>query len=438
MPDISSRKRIKRRIIERIEARSARISVVGLGYVGLPLAVSFAEAGFAVVGIDTDQEKVEGLRQNVSHVPDVPSERLHKLPAEKLEFHSAHERVVECDAVIICVPTPLGKTRDPDLSYLIRASDAVSEFLQAGMLVILESTTYPGTTEELVQPILESSGLRAGSDFFLAFSPERIDPGRSDFILTNTPKVVGGVTLDCLEVAVMLYRQIVNRVVKVSSTQAAEMVKLLENTFRAVNIALVNEIAIMCDKLDLDVWEVVGAAATKPYGFMPFSPGPGVGGHCIPLDPHYLSWKLKTLNYNARFIQLAGEINSQMPEYWTAKIQDALNDQGQSVKGSRILLLGVAYKKDVDDVRESPALDMIELLRQKKADLAYFDPYVPSLHFEGFALQCESDLVTALKRADCTVVVTDHTSFDWEEVRRCSRLIVDTRHVNELSGGRDG
>ena len=437
MPDIPSRNRIKRRIIERIEARSARVSVVGLGYVGLPLAVSFAEAGFAVVGIDTDQEKLEGLRQDVSHVPDIPSERLRKLPAEKLTFHSAHARAGKCDAVIICVPTPLGKTRDPDLSCLIRASESVSEHLQSGMLVILESTTYPGTTEELVQPILESSGLRAGSDFFLAFSPERIDPGRSDFILTNTPKVVGGVTPDCLEAAVMLYRQIVDRVVEVSSTQAAEMVKLLENPFRAVNIALVNEVAIMCDKLDLDVWEVVEAAATKPYGFMPFSPGPGVGGHCIPLDPHYLSWKLKTLNYNARFIQLAGEINSQMPEYWTTKIQDALNDRGQSVKGSRILLLGVAYKKDVDDVRESPALDMIELLRQKRADLAYFDPYVPSLHFGGFELQCESDLVRALKRADCTVVVTDHTSFDWEEVRRYSRLIVDTRHISELSGDRD-
>ncbi len=438
MPNIPSRSRIKHRIIERIEARSARITVVGLGYVGLPLAVSFAEAGFSVVGIDTDREKLEGLRQNVSHVPDVLSERLHNLPAAKLKFHSAYQRVGECDAVVICVPTPLGKTRDPDLSYLVRASESVAKHVQAGMLVILESTTYPGTTEELVRPILESSGLNVGCDFFLAFSPERIDPGRSDFTLTNTPKVVGGVTPDCLEAAVMLYRQIVDSVVEVSSTQAAEMVKLLENTFRAVNIALVNEIAIMCDKLDLDVWEVVAAAATKPYGFMPFSPGPGVGGHCIPLDPHYLSWKLKTLNYNARFIQLAGEINSQMPEYWTAKIQDALNDRGQSVKGSRILLLGVAYKKDVDDVRESPALDIVELLRQKRADLAYFDPYVPSLHLDGFELHCESDLVTALQEADCAVVVTDHTSFDWEEVRRYSRLIVDTRHVNELSGGLDG
>ena len=425
---------MKRRIIERIEARSARVSVVGLGYVGLPLAVSFAEAGFSVVGIDSDQEKLEGLRQGVSHVPDVPSERLR---GQKVEFCSSYAKIGECEAVIICVPTPLGKTRDPDLSYLIRASESVSEYLRPGTLVVLESTTYPGTTEELVQPILESPDLRVGRDFFLAFSPERIDPGRSDFVLTNTPKVVGGVTSACLEVAVSLYRQIVERVVQVSSTQAAEMVKLLENTFRAVNIALVNELAIMCDKLALDVWEVVEAAATKPYGFMPFSPGPGVGGHCIPLDPHYLSWKLKTLNYNARFIQLAGEINSQMPDYWTSKIQDSLNDQGQSVKGSRILILGVAYKKDVDDVRESPALDMIEILRQKGADLAYFDPHVPSLHFDGFELRCEPDLATALKRADCTVVVTDHTSFDWEEVRQWSRLIVDTRHVTELSGGPD-
>ena len=437
MPENPLANRMKHQIIERVVARSARVSVVGLGYVGLPLAVSFAEAGFSVLGIDNDQEKLEGLRQGVSHVPDVPSERLAKLPSERVEFRSTCEGISECQAVIICVPTPLGKTRDPDLSFLIRAGESVSEYLRAGTLVVLESTTYPGTTEELVQPILESSDLRVGRDFFLAFSPERIDPGRSDFVLTNTPKVVGGVTPVCLEVAVMLYRQIVDRVVEVSSTQSAEMVKLLENTFRAVNIALVNELAIMCDKLDLNVWEVVEAAATKPYGFMPFSPGPGVGGHCIPLDPYYLSWKLKTLNYNARFIQLAGEINSQMPDYWASKIQDSLNDRGQSVKGSRILILGVAYKKDVDDVRESPALDMIELLRQKGADLSYFDPHVPGLHFDGFELLCEPDLATALKRADCTVVVTDHTSFDWQEVRRNSRLIVDTRHVAELSGGQN-
>ncbi len=424
---------MKRQIIERTVARSARVSVVGLGYVGLPLAVSFAEAGFSVVGVDSDQEKLEGLRQGVSHVPDVSSEQLGGLRGEKVEFCSTYETIGECDAVIICVPTPLGKTRDPDLSYLIRASESVREYLRAGTLVVLESTTYPGTTEELVQPILESSDLRVGRDFFLAFSPERIDPGRSDFTLTNTPKVVGGVTPDCLELAAMLYRQIVDRVVEVSSTQAAEMVKLLENTFRAVNIALVNELAIMCDKLDLNVWEVVEAAATKPYGFMPFSPGPGVGGHCIPLDPHYLSWKLKTLNYNARFIQLAGEINSQMPEYWEGKIQDALNDRGQSVKGSRILILGVAYKKDVDDIRESPALDVMELLRKKGAEVTYFDPHVPSFHLDGVELLCEPDLNTALKRADCTVVVTDHTSFDWSEVERSSRLIVDTRNVRELS-----
>ena len=288
MPDNDLSNRMKRQIVERIEARSARVCVVGLGYVGLPLAVSCAEAGFSVLGIDNDQEKSEGLRQGVSHVPDVSSERLRGLSREKAEFCSTYEKIGECDAVIICVPTPLGKTRDPDLSYLIGASESVGEHLQAATLVVLESTTYPGTTEELVQPILESSDLRVGRDFFLAFSPERIDPGRSDFILTNTPKVVGGVTPVCLEVAVSLYRQIVDRVVQVSSTQSAEMVKLLENTFRAVNIALVNELAIMCDKLALDVWEVVEAAATKPYGFMPFSPGPGVGGHCIPLDPALL------------------------------------------------------------------------------------------------------------------------------------------------------
>ncbi len=438
MPEGSPRDLLRHRTIERIEDRSARISVVGLGYVGLPLAASFVEAGFSVVGIDTDREKVEDLRKGVSHVPDVPSSRLRELPGEKFEFQSTYELVGECDAVIICVPTPLGKTRDPDLSCLIQASESVTRFLKTGMLVALESTTYPGTTEELVQPILESGGLSATRDFFLAFSPERIDPGRSDFTLTNTPKVVGGVTPDGLDTAAFLYGQIVAKVVRVSSTRAAEMVKLLENTFRAVNIALVNEIAIMCDKLDLDVWEVVEAAATKPYGFMLFTPGPGVGGHCISLDPHYLSWKLKTLNYNARFIQLAGEINSQMPEYWAAKIQDALNDRGQSVKGSRILLLGVAYKKDVDDVRESPALDILELLRQKGAELAYFDPHVSSLHFNGLELQCEPDLSAALKRADCTVVVTDHTSFDWKEVKRSSRLIVDTRHVDDLCGDEDG
>lgn len=421
----------KEALMQQIESRAAQVAIVGLGYVGLPLAVSFAEAGFPVVGIDIDSRKIEALREGGSHVSDVPSDRLRKLSG-RIEFHSGYAAIGDCDVVIICVPTPLGKTRDPNLSYLVRAGESVGEHLHSGMLVVLESTTYPGATEELIQPLLESSGLCAGNDFFLAFSPERIDPGRSDYVLTNTPKVVGGVTPHCLEAVSFLYDQVVEKVVKVSSTRAAEMVKLLENTFRAVNIALVNEIAIMCDKLELDVWEVVEAAATKPYGFMRFAPGPGVGGHCIPLDPHYLSWKLKTLNYNARFIQLAGEVNSLMPEYWVEKIQDALNDRGTSVRGRMILVLGVAYKKDVDDVRESPALDMMELLRQKGAHLAYFDPHVPRLDLDGLELQCESDLISALQAADCTVVVTDHTLFDWKAVSQYSRLIVDTRHVAQL------
>lgn len=418
-----------RSLIERIENRTARVSVVGLGYVGLPLAVSFAEAGLSVVGIDIDERKAAGLTEGHSHVRDVPDERLQRLPPERIEFLSSYESLATADVVIICVPTPLGKTRDPDLSFLIHATESISSFLHAGMIIVLESTTYPGTSEELVLPLLESSGLTAGTDFFLAFSPERIDPGRSDFTLENTPKVVGGLTPDCLMVAAALYRQVVEDVVEVSSTQTAEMVKLLENTFRAVNIALVNEIAIMCDKLNIDVWEVVRAASTKPYGFMPFSPGPGVGGHCIPLDPHYLSWKLKTLNYNARFIQLAGEINSQMPEYWVAKVQDTLNAGGRSVKGSLVLILGVAYKKDVDDVRESPALDIIELLRSKGAEVAYFDPHVLELKLDGLHLACEPDLPSALARAHCTVIVTDHSQFDWDLVATESSSVVDTRNV---------
>jgi UDP-N-acetyl-D-glucosamine dehydrogenase len=331
------------------------------------------------------------------------------------------------------VPTPLNKTRDPDVRYLIAAGESVAQHVHPGMLVVLESTTYPGTTEELLLPLLverpHARALRVGTDFFLAFSPERIDPGNRQYTVENTPKVVGGVTPACRDVAVALYSQIIERIVPVSSTRAAEMVKLLENTFRAVNIALVNEIAIMCDKLGLDVWEVIEAAATKPYGFMKFTPGPGVGGHCIPLDPHYLSWKLKTLNYNARFIQLAGEINSEMPRYWVQKVADALNEAGKPVKGSRVLVLGVAYKRDVDDVRESPALDIIELLRQKGADVRYHDPYVPAISHNDYNLAAETDLSAALAAADCVVVVTDHSTYDWPAIARQARLIVDTRHA---------
>ena len=424
----------KEALLAAIQDHSARIAVVGLGYVGLPLAVAFAERGFRVVGLDVDKRKVDALNCGRSYVEDISSERLAHLaatvPSEaRLQATSDYAALDSCAATIIAVPTPLGKSRDPDLRYVVAAGEAVGRHMHAGMLVSLESTTYPGTTEELLRPALEGGGLRAGEDYFLAFSPERIDPGRRDWTVETTPKVVGGVTAACREVAVALYGQVIERVIPVSSSRAAEMVKLLENTFRAVNIALVNEIAIMCDKLGLDVWEIIDAAASKPYGFMKFTPGPGVGGHCIPLDPYYLSWKLKTLNYNARFIQLAGEINSEMPRYWVDKVQDALNEAGKAVKGSRVLVLGVAYKKDVSDVRESPALDVIELLRQKGADVRYHDPYVSAIEHNGHSLQSEADLMAALAAADCLVIATDHSSYDWEVIRKRARLIVDTRHA---------
>ncbi len=439
---------MKDQLLQKIETRTARVAVVGLGYVGLPLVVAFAERGFPVVGIDVDAAKVASLNRGESYVQDISSARLADIRAKAGFCATAdYAALDDCDAAIICVPTPLNKTRDPDVRYLIAAGEAVAKHVHPGMLVVLESTTYPGTTEELLLPMLlrrgdkEQGGHGAGpassrpvtwtpgQDFFLAFSPERIDPGRTDYVVENTPKVVGGLTPACREVAVALYAAAIHRIVPVSSTQAAEMVKLLENTFRAVNIALVNEVAIMCDKLGIDVWEVVDAAATKPYGFMKFTPGPGVGGHCIPLDPHYLSWKLKTLNYNARFIQLAGEINTEMPRYWVEKVQDALNDAGKSLKGSRVLVLGVAYKKDIDDLRESPALDIIELLRAKGADVRYHDPYIPSLMHNSYGLTSEPDLDAALDAADCVIIVTDHSAYDWPAVFRRARLVVDSRHV---------
>jgi UDP-N-acetyl-D-glucosamine dehydrogenase len=460
---------MKNQLLSKINDHTAVVSVIGLGYVGLPLAVAFAERGFPVVGIDVDERKADSLNRGCSYVQDIPSTRL--LPLIKSPYTVEGERVVQweeelpvapghffattdyavlrhCDAAIICVPTPLNKTRDPDVRYLIQAGESVAKHIHPGMLVILESTTYPGTTEELLLPMLserpassrpatsqarDQQSWVVGCDFFLAFSPERIDPGRTDFTVETTPKVVGGVTPACREAAVALYSQIVARVVPVSSTQTAEMVKLLENTFRAVNIALVNEAAIMCDKLDIDVWEVIEAAATKPYGFMKFTPGPGVGGHCIPLDPHYLSWKLRTLNYNARFVQLAGEINSEMPRYWVEKVQDALNRAGKPLKDSRVLVLGVAYKKDIDDVRESPALDILELLRTKGADVRYHDPHVPVILHNGQGFTSEPDLDQALHNADCVVIVTDHSAYDWSAVARQARLIVDTRHVSNPS-----
>ncbi len=422
-------------LLAKVRDHSAAITIIGLGYVGLPLAVAFAERGFSVAGVDVDERRVRSLAAGHSHVQDVPSARLAQLLASKA-FHPTTDLDVlaESDVAIICVPTPLGKTRDPDMRHVIAAGESLARRVHPGMLVVLESTTYPGTTEELLLPMLtqrpDGRRLCAGTDLFLAFSPERIDPGRTDYTVENTPKVVGGVTSACREVAVALYSQAITTVVPVASTRTAEMVKLLENTFRAVNIALVNEVAIMCDKLGIDVWEVVEAAATKPYGFMRFTPGPGVGGHCIPLDPHYLAWKLRLLNYNARFIQLAGEINSAMPKYWVEKVQDALNDAAKPVKGSRILLLGVAYKKDVGDVRESPALDIIELLRAKGAEIHYHDPYVPRIAHNGFSLISEPDLEPAIATADCVVIATDHSAYDWPAIHSQARLVVDTRHTS--------
>jgi UDP-N-acetyl-D-glucosamine dehydrogenase len=426
---------IKSTLLRKIEDRSALLGVIGMGYVGLPSAVAFAEAGFRVVGVDVDAAKVEALNRGESYVEDVPAAHLRPLVAQgRLRASTEYADLRAADAIMICVPTPLRKTKDPDVSYIISAADSIVAQGGGGRgkLIVLESTTYPGTTEELILPRLLQNGDRAGRDFFLAFSPERIDPGRTDFTFRTTPKVIGGVTPACLEVALALYGAVVAQPVPVSSTAAAEMVKLLENTFRAVNIGLVNEVALMCDKLGLNVWEVVEAAATKPYGFMKFTPGPGLGGHCIPIDPHYLSWKLKTVNYNARFIELAAEVNSHMPEYVVGKVTDALNAERKAVNGSHILILGVAYKPDISDVRESPALDVIHLLQERGATVSYHDPYVADLTHEGFDLRSEDLTDATLRQADCVVVVTDHAGYDWKWIGGQAGLIVDSR--NALKG----
>ncbi len=419
-------------LTRRIEQREAHIAVIGLGYVGLPLAVVFAEAGHRVTGIDIDTSKVETINRGESHIDDIPQARVAPLvQAGLLSATSDFAVLSECDAVSICVPTPLNKTGDPDISYIISATDAIARYLHTAMLIVLESTTYPGTTAEVILPRLceNVDGLEVGEHFFLCFSPERVDPGREDWTTRNTPKVMGGVTPACMRAGQTLYETAIERVVPVSSTQAAEMVKLLENTFRAVNIGLVNEVLLMCDRLELDAWEVIEAAATKPFGFMKFTPGPGLGGHCIPIDPLYLSWKLKTLNYNARFINLASEINRAMPHYWVTKVQDALNDAGKAVRGARVLILGVAYKRDVDDVRESPALDIIDLLVGKGAEVRYHDPYVAALAYNDTRMQRVESLEPALAEADCVVIVTDHSSYDWAHIHCTARLLVDTRHT---------
>ncbi len=420
----------KEKFLTKIASREARIGVVGLGYVGLPLAVAFAEAGFRVVGVDTNQHKVQLLNEGKSYVEDVPALQLEPvLESGHLLASSDYRDLTEVDAISICVPTPLRKTGDPDISFIIDAADKIAEIGGNGKLIVLESTTYPGTTEEIILPRLIGNGDIVGQDVFVAFSPERIDPGRNDYSIFTTPKVIGGVTPHCLEVAVALYGTIVAKTVPVSNTATAEMVKLLENTFRAVNIGLVNEVALMCDKLDLDTWEVVEAAATKPYGFMPFYPGPGLGGHCIPVDPMYLSWKLRTLNYTARFIELAAEINGHMPEYVVSKIADALNDECKPLRGSKILILGVAYKPNVSDVRESPALDVMYLLRDKGAVVSYNDPFIINLTEEGINQDSVPLSEKTLVDADCVVVVTHHDIYDWGQICEHARLIVDTRHA---------
>ena len=390
-----------------------------------------------LVGMDVDAKKVQQINCGRSYIDDVPDESVRRLvELGKLRATACHDDLRAADAISICVPTPLRKTRDPDMSYISQAAGAIAEICRPGMLIVLESTTYPGTTEEIILPEITRERLKVGEEVFVAYSPERIDPGNRQFSVRNTPKVVGGVTENCREVAQALYQSAVDKVVVVSSPTAAEMVKLLENTFRAVNIGMVNEMALMCDKLDVDVWEVINAAATKPFGYMPFYPGPGLGGHCIPVDPHYLSWKLRTLDYNARFIELASEVNASMPLYVLDKITQALNDQEKSIRGSQVLILGVAYKRDVDDVRESPALDIISLLRQRGAEVVYCDPHVPELRLDAETLLIGEDFSPALVRsADCVVVVTDHSAFDWTEIAAQGRVIVDTRHVYSSSDG---
>lgn len=423
-------------LLSRLQDRTTRIAIVGIGYVGLPLAVVFAEAGFHVTGIDPIEEKVAAIRKGESYIMDVTSDQVAKLVASgHLTATSDYAVVREADAVSICVPTPLRKTGDPDLSYIISATTSIAPYLHAGMVVVLESSTYPGTTRELVLPKLtEVSGLEAGKDFFLAFSPERVDPGRKDYTTKNTPKVVGGITPACTEAAAAWYEQALEKVVAVTSAEVAEMAKLLENTFRMINIGLVNELALMCDRLGVDVWEVIDAAATKPFGFMKFTPGPGLGGHCIPIDPLYLSWKLKALNYTARFIELASEINTNMPRFAVSKIQDALNDRGKPVRGSRVLVLGAAYKPDIDDVRESPALDVIGLLKKKGANVAYHDPYIARLEHDGWQMDTVTDLMAEVKAADCVAIITNHAIYDYPAILEAANLIVDTRNALKEKG----
>jgi len=417
-------------LLKKIKNRKARVGIIGLGYVGLPLAVEYAEEGFSVIGLDISKQKVAMVNSARSYIDDIPNDRLTGLvKSGKLTATFDPALIKRMDTVSICVPTPLSKTKDPDISYILSAVEWIKRYLHKEMLIILESTTYPGTTEDMILPLLESSGLKVGRDFYLAFSPERVDPGNPVFATKNTPRVVGGITPRCTKAAKLFYEQAIENVVPMSSTKAAEMVKLLENTFRAVNIGLVNEVALMCDRLDINVWEIIDAAASKPFGFMPFYPGPGLGGHCIPIDPHYLSWKLKSLNYYARFIELAGDINSRMPEYVVERIRRTLNNQSKSVKKSKILVLGVTYKKDIMDTRESPALDVIKLLHEEGARIYYNDPQVPEIRLNNLRLKSSRLTKSGLRSADLVVILTDHTSYDYQKIVDNAQLLFDARNA---------
>jgi len=423
----------KETLIEDLKAKQARIGILGLGYVGLPLAVVFAEAGFHVTGIDPDSRKVDCLKKGVSYIPDVKTEAVEKLvKAGHLTATTDFSILKDMDAVSICVPTPLRKTGDPDMSFILSATEELAKYMHKGMVVVLESTTYPGTTREVLLPKLGvECGLTIGEDWFLAFSPERVDPGREDFTTINTPKVMGGITEACNEVAAAWYEGAIQVVHRVSSAEAAEMAKLLENTFRMINIGLVNELAIMCERLGVDVWEVIDAAASKPFGFMKFTPGPGLGGHCIPIDPLYLSWKMKSFHYNARFIELASEINTNMPRYVVSRVMEGLNDRGKALKGSKILVLGAAYKPDIDDIRESPALDVIGLLKQKGGLVEYHDPYIPHIHHEidGWQMESVKDVMQAVKDADAVVIITNHKVYDYQAIVETSAFVFDSRNA---------
>jgi UDP-N-acetyl-D-glucosamine dehydrogenase len=414
----------------------SRIGVIGLGYVGLPLATVFAEMSYPVLGFDVSRSVCDGINAGQSHIKDIPTQRLAPLVVQGLvEATTDFERLAECTAISICVPTPLNKIKDPDLSYVVAATDAIALRLRPGQLIILESTTYPGTTRDLMLPILEKTGMKVGVDFFLCFSPERVDPGNDRWHTKNTPKILGGITSACKDAGMALYAQVFDRMVPVENTEAAELVKVYENTFRMINIALANELSMVCDKLGISVWEVIDAAATKPFGFMKFTPGPGLGGHCIPLDPHYLSWKMRNLSFKTRMIELASEINADMPEYTVNKVALALNEQGLSLKGSRILILGIAYKKDIDDLRESPALEIIRILQERGSEVLYHDPYCPVIADDGhteiphlplYSTPLTDDL---LKQCHSIVVVTDHSGLDYHDIASKSKAMVDTRGV---------